>query len=182
MTDVHDDDIVDLQVRHLSIVVALMVVVGVGVLVLLGNTRLGASVSLVYPTALLGATGGTATMARRILRLRDAPAIVRAAVPRRMAVAQVYVSPVVGATFAAVVYAVFLAGLLQGDLFPTFACASDPFEDFGTFATCNPATNADVAMALVWGFVAGFAEHWVPNVLDGFLPRRSPDDPDGSGA
>jgi hypothetical protein len=32
-------------------------------------------------------------------------------------------------------------------------------------------------MALVWAFVAGFAEHFVPNVLDRFIapePKPSP--------
>jgi hypothetical protein len=98
-------------------------------------------------------------------------------VPAALAVLQVYLSPVTGGVFALVLYVLFLSGLLQGDLSPHFACATEPFTSFGRFADCAPSTNSDVAMALVWAFVAGFAEHFVPNVLDRFIapePKPSP--------
>lgn len=84
-------------------------------------------------------------------------------------------SPVIGGTFATLLYRIFLAGILQGEFFPAFACADQPFTDYGAFSTCNPATNADAAMALVWGFVARFAELFVPNVLDRLLGRPDAD-------
>ena len=159
-------DLVSLQARHLGFVVVASVALGVVALVLLGNTARGLSLSLAYPVALLGSAGGTANAYRRLQRLQATDRSLREKVPATLAVLQVYLSPVTGAVFALVLYVLFLAGLLQGDLFPHFACAAEPFTSFGRFADCGPSTNSDVAMALVWAFVAGFGEHFVPNVLD----------------
>jgi len=170
-------DLVSLQARHLGIVVVVSVVLGVVALVVLGNTSRGLSLSLAYPVALLGSAGGTANAYRRLQRLQATDRARRDEVPAALAVLQVYLSPVTGAVFALVLYVLFLAGLLQGALFPHFACAAEPFTSFGRFADCGPSTNSDVAMALVWAFVAGFGEHFVPNVLDRFIaaePKPSP--------
>jgi hypothetical protein len=170
-------DLVSLQARHLGFVVVASVALGVVALVLLGNTSRGLSLSPAYPVALIGSAGGTANAYRRLQRLQATAPARRDEVPAALAVLQVYLSPVTGGVFALVLYVLFLAGLLQGDLFPTFACAAEPFTDFGRFADCGPSTNSDVAMALVWAFVAGFGEHFVPNVLDRFIapdPKPSP--------
>jgi hypothetical protein len=169
-------DVVATQVRHLAVVVGVTLVLGIGGFVLLGNTDVGQTLSLAYPVALVGSAGGTANAVRRVQRLAQEPASTRAAVPPRLANAQTWLSPITGGLFAVVLYNVLLAGILQGEFFPAFDCAGEPFSDYRNFATCSPATNADAAMALVWGFVAGFGERFVPNVLDRFLG----DDPDGT--
>jgi hypothetical protein len=162
-------EVIHAQLRHLTIVVTLTLTLAIGGFLVLGNTDLGQQLSFVYPVALVGTAGGTANAARRIQRLGQEPAELQRAVPVRLAVAQTWLSPIIGGTFAALLYCVFLAGLLQGEFFPGFACGDAPFTDYSTFSTCNPTTNADAAMALVWGFVAGFAERFVPNVLDRFI-------------
>lgn len=162
-------DPVAAQAWHLGVVVAVTAALGLLALVLLGNTVAGRSLSLAYPVAVIGSAGGTANAYRRLQRLQATEPTLREQVPRALAVLQVYASPVVGAVFAAVLYVLFLAGLLQGELFPTFDCAAEPFTDFAAFADCGPSTNSDVAMALVWAFVAGFGEKLVPNVLDRFI-------------
>lgn len=168
------DDVVAAQARHLGIVVAVTAALGLAGLVALGNTEIGLSLSLAYPVALIGSAGGTANAYRRLQRLQATEPSLRDDVPRTLAVLQVYASPVVGAVFAAVLYVLFLAGLLQGELFPRFDCSAEEFTDFGAFANCGPDTNSDVAMALVWAFVAGFGEKLVPNVLDRFIAAPSP--------
>lgn len=77
-----------------------------------------------------------------------------------------------GTAFAALLCVVLLSGILHGEFFPSVACAADEFSDFASVAQCNPATNA--ATALVWGFVGGFAERLVPNVLDRFIGDKEP--------
>lgn len=165
---------VAVQAWHLGVVVAVSVVLGLLSLVLLSNTVVGLSLSLAYPVAVIGSAGGTANAYRRLQRLQATERALREDVSRTLAVLQVYASPVTGAVFAAVLYVLFLAGLLQGELFPTFDCSGDAFTDFADFANCGPSTNADVAMALVWAFVAGFGEKLVPNVLDRFIAPGAP--------
>jgi len=162
-------DVVAVQVRHLAYVLIATLVVAIVGFVILGNTNIGQGLSMVYPVALVGTVGGSANAARRIQRLNMRPGDVQDEVPLRLAVAQTYLSPAIGGTFAVLLYCIFLAGILQGGFFPAFECAHQPFHDYASFASCNPTTNADASMALVWGFVAGFAERFVPNVLDGFI-------------
>jgi hypothetical protein len=95
------------------------------------------------------------------------------------------VPPVVGAIAATVLYISFAAGLLQGVLFPAFACKLlDPASPTGAFLSneqCNtfghtisdygPALATDYAKALIWAFVAGFAERLVPDALQSFAAK-----------
>ena len=69
---------------------------------------------------------------------------------------------------AVMIYLVFAGGLLRGDLFPEFICAPDKgCGDFHGFVSNwipkDPAANAK---AIVWGFIAGFSERFVPNILN----------------
>ena len=169
-------DAVSAQVRHLAIVVVLTLLGALVGFVVLGNTDIGAQLSFVYPVALVGTAGGTANAARRVQRLAREPMALQQEVPVRLAVAQTWLSPIIGGTFAALLYSIFLAGILQGEFFPAFECAGEPFTDYAAFSTCNPTTNADAAMALVWGFIAGFGERFVPNVLDRFIGESATGD------
>jgi hypothetical protein len=73
----------------------------------------------------------------------------------------------VALTFAVVLYLMFVAGIVSGPLFPAFQNSDAGFQDFASFVqTVQPARNADVAKCLVWGFLAGYSERFVPNILD----------------
>lgn len=94
------------------------------------------------------------------------------------------VPPVVGAISAAVIFLLFAAGIVEGGaLFPKFACgddggAIDKCRSFrGMISDWGPDGPADYAKALIWGFVAGFAERLVPDTLRG-LAKRYPSQPD----
>ena len=86
------------------------------------------------------------------------------------------VPAIVGSIGAVVLYLVFAAGLLKGDLFPEFACLNaaascGAFHDFvSSWAPANATANAK---AIVWGFVAGFSERFVPDVLNRLGSRES---------
>ncbi|MDQ6942583.1 MAG: hypothetical protein M3169_08740 [Candidatus Eremiobacteraeota bacterium] len=82
----------------------------------------------------------------------------------------VVVAPIIGSFFAVLLYFLFVAGLLQGGFFPTFVPITPPkgetisisqFLDAGL-----PASIADWGKLMVWSFIAGFAERFVPGVLD----------------
>jgi hypothetical protein len=86
----------------------------------------------------------------------------------------------VAMAFAFLLYLVFMGGLLSGGLFPQFPSSANPFRSIGGFVLeVNPGTNADFAKLLVWSFVAGFSEKFVPNLiarLDGQATHQ-PDEP-----
>ncbi|MEZ5299174.1 MAG: hypothetical protein R3F11_00650 [Verrucomicrobiales bacterium] len=86
----------------------------------------------------------------------------------RLVIYQIYLSPLVGGVFGVACYGIFAAGLLQGDAFPAFDGSSE-FKGAASFADAMvPVTNADGAKALLWAFIAGFAEWFVPNFIDRF--------------
>jgi hypothetical protein len=92
------------------------------------------------------------------------------------------VPPVVGSIAATVLYITFAAGLLEGAVFPKFACklmdektgslVPDACRTFGTtISDFGPASAVDYAKALIWAFIAGFAERLVPDALQTFAAK-----------
>lgn len=81
----------------------------------------------------------------------------------------------VAVAFACVLYLIFMGGLLRGGLFPEFRGAGTMFRDVESFVLLvHPASNADFAKLMVWSFIAGFSEKFVPNLISqlaGSTPR-----------
>jgi|GEM_PF-2919397 len=75
-----------------------------------------------------------------------------------------------GACFSLVLLFIFLGGLLRGGLFPDY-----PDQDGATFIHLLRTVSLDgtqFAKLLVWSFIAGFAERFVPDFLDRFLAKE----------
>ena len=72
-----------------------------------------------------------------------------------------------GMIFAIVLSILFASALLTGALFPTITPGESWF-----FTLWKP---AELAKWLVWGFVAGFSERLVPDILDRFATRADED-------
>lgn len=83
----------------------------------------------------------------------------------------IFLSPISGAIFAAILYLFFTAGLLKGAIFPemiTTPESGDPssiveLADF--ILETGPKSGIQFALLLVWSFIAGFAERFVPDTL-----------------
>jgi hypothetical protein len=73
----------------------------------------------------------------------------------------------VAMTFATFLYVLFASQIVSGDLFPHFQKTTHtPYEFTMVFLdVCKPATNQDVCKVLVWSFIAGYLERFVPNII-----------------
>ncbi|HSU19153.1 MAG TPA: hypothetical protein VLI45_05350 [Acidobacteriaceae bacterium] len=72
-----------------------------------------------------------------------------------------WLSPLLGAIFAAVLSLLFISGILEGTVFPAFNQNAT-----GYLAQAIPASSMDYAKLFTWCFLAGFAERLVPDSLD----------------
>ncbi|QTF91761.1 hypothetical protein [Halomonas sp. BM-2019] len=95
---------------------------------------------------------------------------------------QILLVPIFGGVFALVLYLVFLAGIVSGDLFPAFSFPSrddaDSPADFmlNIFRETYPASGQDLAKLLFWSFVAGFSERFVPQLISQVTSGRGRDE------
>lgn len=169
------------QVRHVAIVVAITLAFAVIGLFVMGNLDAARTASVAYVVGLVGTVGGTANNYRKLQALSGVPEDDLEQAPRSLVTSRIYLSPLIGAVFALALYLLFMGGVLSGGLFPDFECSGDDFTSYRAFADCNPTTNADVALAMVWAFVAGFAENFVPNILDKLAADAAEEHPSDSG-
>lgn len=119
----------------------------------LGQTQL-ASVILVL---LMGALGGFFSVQRRIENIPTDQDPILTMFQLHNGRFSVRLAPLTGAICAFVLFLIFQAGLVTGAVFPNLG---------------NPHTGAEYAKLLVWSFIAGFAERFVPDTLDNLLPKR----------
>jgi hypothetical protein len=85
-------------------------------------------------------------------------------------------SPMSGAIFALILYLIFSGKILEGTFFPvmtlgpqdSYTIAETPYKYMSLksfILGAHPETSKDYALLLVWSFVAGFAERFVPDTL-----------------
>jgi hypothetical protein len=77
------------------------------------------------------------------------------------------VPAVIGAVAAAVVYLIFAGDFIQGSPFPAFTCDAEGKcgNISGFIDHWGPDKAVDYAKMIFWGFVAGFSERLVPDML-----------------
>ena len=153
------------EAKHIAIVSIVVLVATSSIAVYIAN--FGQGNGLIYLVFMAGTVGGIANNFRRLqhlpLELPEEPPLAI----QRLVTLQIYLSPVIGGVFGTVLYVVFLSGLLKGSVFPEAQGGDDPFTTTMNMADMLlPNTNDDAAKALLWAFVAGFAEQFVPNFID----------------
>jgi hypothetical protein len=130
-------------------------------------------------TIVAGAGGGFVSSLRRLYGFEDVfPRRGYERLFRKMnfyVLAYSCVPALVGMIGAVVIYLVFAAGLLEGDLFPKFRCLHASCEEFRNFIEYwSPADPESYAKAIVWGFIAGFSERFVPDILNRMSSESGP--------
>lgn len=130
-------------------------------------------------TLIAGAGGGFVSSLRRLYAFGDVfPRSDYGRLFQRLdsyVVAYSCVPALVGMIGAAVLYLIFAGQLLEGGLFPKFGClmpsgapgVAEQCRLFHDFVTRWSPIDADsYARMIVWGFVAGFSERVVPDILN----------------
>ncbi len=84
----------------------------------------------------------------------------------KLAIMQVYVSPLISGLFGFIFYSLCLTGIIGGDLFPNFKGIEQPYVNVSDLFNIMPVQRIDGAKGVLWGFIAGFSERLVPNILD----------------
>jgi hypothetical protein len=127
-----------------------------------------------------GALGGLVSTYRRVygLPLDGNPAVNLVVLDRSKAL--IYLSPAIGAVFAAVFYVLLISGLVSGELFPAVdtpgpseGATTVTFAEFVTLTA--PRAGVDIAKLMVWSFIAGFAERLVPDTIERLSASSSGD-------
>ncbi|WNB73894.1 hypothetical protein [Methylomonas koyamae] len=77
------------------------------------------------------------------------------------------IPPLIGLIASVLLYIIFASELLKGAVFPAFICEEGKCDQFVDFLKhWKPTAATDYAKAIVWGFIAGFSERFVPDILN----------------
>lgn len=119
---------------------------------------------LLYVAGIAGAWGASFSMLSGLKGRIDESEIYDLNTMR--AVTMVAARALIGAGAASILYLFFYSGLLSGAAFPNLAKPGDkcPFILFDPSVGCVP--SRDMALIVVWCFIAGFSEKLIPSLLD----------------
>jgi hypothetical protein len=121
--------------------------------------------------AFFGCLGGFVSMLQRIGQVPTDGDPLLSIFQLNIGRATLYLSPLTGAIFAVLLFFIFLGNLVQGGLFPNLPNTLR-FAWGSVLVKGTPAYPAhEYAKLVVWSFVAGFAERFVPDMLDRLTAR-----------
>ena len=145
-----------------------------GLAALLLMARFGMYSDVMTLIFLSGAVGAVVNNYYRLTKLTDAGAPPTEDAQARLVIIQMYVSMLIAGILAFVAYGLFLSGLIQGSLFPVFEKTQDNYKDVTTMLLgLGPKANIDAAKSILWAFIAGFSERFVPNIIDALIVKAS---------
>jgi hypothetical protein len=157
-----------------TIVHEMFISVAIGLPVLLISFYLGQTlVSVVVLVMLMGALGGFLSVQQRIAKISTEQDPILTMFQLQKGLFAVRLAPLTGALCALALFLIFQAKLLTGAIFPemtkfNFQLGNIQIPRWPT----ETAIIAEFAKLLVWCFIAGFAERFVPDTLDKLVARQ----------
>jgi hypothetical protein len=126
--------------------------------------------TIIQTEMLIGLLGGFVSSFLRIYLMLPGSDLIAAIGSLRSDRAGLMAKPLLGAAFAVALHLLFMSKMLSGGLFPSLAIYEiDGVAPFAKFFYGNViATPVDFAKLLIWCFIGGFAERFVPDILDRF--------------
>ena len=138
-----------------------------------------------YYVMITGSIGGMISTIRRLQNVASTDTNALTYIDLKYDRLNILLAPVYGATFSLVLFLFFTSGFLKGDLFPAITTmTAEVAEEADTvslvmsnfFVNTYPVTGIDCAKLIVWSFIAGFAEKFVPDALDRLIARSQKSD------
>jgi hypothetical protein len=152
--------------RDAAILTLMLVLAAIGI-VLYGATH-DLPTPPVFIVAFGGILGGFLSVQQRLQRQTDIDPLFKELQLSAGWFGVVFLAPISGGVFAIVLYWIFLARLIESPLVPNFGPvhpAAGPIDFFEFVKQSGPRDASDYGKTLVWSFIAGFAERFVPDVL-----------------
>jgi hypothetical protein len=144
----------------------------------LGSKEIPIRATTLTVVLFVGAMGGLISMQQRFQSASNEGDLIENVSKLRQGSASIRLSPVSGAVFAAIMYLIIAAGLVEGGLFPHMkSLGADPkgtgegVDLLKFILAMAPETYTDFAKLMVWSFLAGFAERLVPDTLSRFVEQ-----------
>ena len=119
--------------------------------------------------AFMGALGGFLSLQRRLQNIPTENDPLLTMLELENGRFSVSMAPLTGAIFAIVLFLVFVGGLIQGTLFP----GQLNFSNWKLGDPIQAEALASYGKLLLWSFIAGFAEKFVPDTLDSIASKGS---------
>lgn len=123
----------------------------------------------------IGALGGLLSVQQRYLSIKREGDPIENISEMMQGWARVFLPAITGALFALLLFMIFAGGLIKGELFPEFI-NSKPEASGVSFKKllegAQPIGPPDYAKLIVWSFLAGFAERFVPDTLSRFVSSK----------
>jgi hypothetical protein len=153
--------------------VTILILAGILIVVLISVFFNKMALNSLGPATLLlvlfiGAMGGLLSMQQRYQSIsRDGDPVDNISILKQ-GWSRLFMPAISGSIFAALLYMIIIGGLIQGDLFPKLRI---PAVDTNYHSLLNAIRNSspegvnDYAKLVVWSFLSGFAERFVPDVI-----------------
>jgi hypothetical protein len=149
--------------------IALLVILGTVLGLLVLRYFFMYNLPIILPCLLVGALGGFVGIQSRLKKLNvlDLELLAKSK-------AYIVLPPLVGGILAMLLCVMFLAGLVQGDLFPSFRFeAKGHTNGFYALFQRRPEAYEDYAKLLFWSFIAGFSERFVIDIINQFDKKKA---------
>jgi len=132
----------------------------------------GYQLNVMFAVFFCGAVGAVVNNYFRLAKISESNVNLDSALANPAVTIQMWVSPLLSGILGFVVFGLFLSGIIQGPLFPKFSALDGGYANLSNFlGSVAPEKNLDVAKALVWAFIAGFSERFIPGVLDAIVEK-----------